>query len=80
MTQVQVVIDLQKVYIDQCLRDINEKRISHTVSATLTAPLTTTFRAPEKTLIPLMLAGGRGLSEGGKDMGRKKEATAERQD
>ena len=80
MAQVQVVIDLRKIHIDQCARGIKEKRISRTVSAALTAPLTTTFRAPEKTLISFMLEGGRGLSEGGKDMARKKESTAERQD
>ena len=54
-----------------------EKRTFNTVSAMLTNPLTTTFQAPEKTLIPLMLEGGRVLSEGGEDMVQRKEAVTE---
>ena len=46
----------------------------------LTDPLTTKFRAPERSLIPLMLECEWVLSEGGEDMVRKKEATTEWQE
>ena len=61
MAQVQVVVDLPGDTHSK--RSVSEERASRTVSATLTVPLTMTFRAPERTWIPLMFEGGRGLSE-----------------